>query len=888
MKKKLTAVLLAALLILSLMPSVFAAEGGSDVRKISDERQFLAFLESCARESYSRDVRFVLTKDLDLGGLSVSPAPYFAGEFDGGGHTIRGLSLTGAGSRRGLFRELGEGAVIRALSVEGSVLPSGTREDIGGLVGLNAGTLEDCSFSGEVRGVNNVGGLVGLNRGSVTRCRFSGTVCGEHQVGGLVGRNEGVVQKSDAAASVNAEEVTPSGEGRFDLALLSQDDFVDLSNLGGVAGENTGVLSACTASGSVGFHYTGYNVGGIAGKNSGFVESCVNTAAVEGRRDVGGVVGQGIPYAAWELTESRLKDLERAIASLNYQLAVMTQKLSDTTDDTLAALQGMRNESRNAMDAAAQLLRDSANQTSSYLSAITVDPVTGEIVLPPAGFGAADTSALTTALGSLFAQTQALSGALDGTVGETAEDIKKVAGQVSYIFNLLLAVVGDADSGDLISQRDLSYEEAYDHNEGAVALCRNEGAVRAENSAGGIVGTIAFELSFDMESQLPSADFLPTSAQRLLFAAVRGCDNSGAVQSRADRAGGVVGRLDIGAVVDCVSRGAVASQTGDYVGGIAGEAGGTLARCWARAELEGGKYVGGVAGLAADLYDCRAMSHIARAEEYAGAVAGWAEGTVSGNLYTACRPEGVDGVSRIGQSDMLSAKALLALEGAPEGFAILHVRFYGEDGVLLEERELSFGAALLELPAVESRGGAAWVWDSFEAEGVYADTELHGAYLARVSTISSHEEPPLFLVEGDFFDGQRLTVEPFDGAPPEGERLGGYTLRVEDYEGALTVRMRFEGGARLLVPEGGDWRELESRWDGRYLVFSLHNGGSFAVVAAPESHSPYLLAAALGAALLSLVLLVRALIRRRRRKKAATPAETAASAPAESADEDKT
>ena len=424
MKKKLLAALLAALLLLSGAPSALAEDAA--VRKIADERQFAAFLDACARESYSKDKHFVLLNDLDLSKVACAPAPYFAGELDGGGHTIRGLAFAPTGSRQGLFRQLGEGAAIRNLTVEGSVLPGGTREDIGGLVGLNEGTVENCAFSGEVRGVNNVGGLVGRNRGAVTNCRFVGTVCGEHQVGGLVGRNEGVVQKSETDAAVNAEEVTPSGEKRFDLATLSQDDFTDLVNIGGVAGENAGVLSACTAGGSVGWHYTGYNVGGVVGKNSGYVDGCVNTASVEGRRDVGGVVGQSLPYAAWELSEGKLQELSRAIGGLSYQLAVMTQKFSDATDETIETLSGMRGDSENAMSAVKALLRDSADRTASFLDGVSVDPDTGELILPPGGLGPADTTALTSALGSLFAHVRALSGALDGTVGETAEDIKKL------------------------------------------------------------------------------------------------------------------------------------------------------------------------------------------------------------------------------------------------------------------------------------------------------------------------------------------------------------------------------------------------------------------------------------------------------------------------------
>ena len=834
--KKILSAILAALLFLSLPGAALAAAPAAEEkpeeriveRRIASTTDFLRFARSCARESYSSGVRFVLETDIDLTDTDFESVPYFAGEFDGGGHSVSGLRVERAGSRLGLFRQIGEGASVHDLTVSGSVAPDGTREFLGGLCGVNAGTVKNCEFSGEVLGVNAVGGLIGLNTGSVSGCRVDARVCGEHQVGGVVGKNAGVLFNCESAGTVNAEEITPSGEKSFDLATLSQDDFTDLGDVGGVAGENTGVVRFCRAKGAVGWHYTGYNVGGIVGKNSGFVDNCRFEGSVEGRRDVGGVVGQSIPYAAWELSEGKLKELEKGIAALNGLLGSASRTIGALSTTLAGELDNMSSLSTQAMSAVSQLLGAAAGQTSNYLAGITVDPVTGEITLPNANYAMADTSALTAAMGGLFAQMKTI--------------------------------------GDLITSRDLSLSEAYDHDEGAVARCENRGSVRAELNAGGVVGCIAFELSFDKEDTLSSADFLPTQAERLLFAVVRGSKNSGAVASRGDCAGGVVGRMDVGAVVDCVSTGKISSQSGDYVGGIAGEAGGTLARCTARCELEGGRYVGGAAGLGTDLTECRAWTHIARASEYAGALAGWCEGTVKDNLYVADGVEGVDGVGRIGQADPVTRSEFLATGGLPEGFENVSVRFYVE-GELCRTLSVPFGGALEALPRVEDRGGAAWVWEDFDASAIYCDAEVSGAYLEPVKTISSGGDFPLFLVEGEFFDGQELEVLPFDGAPEEGESLGGYTLRVEGCDGPLTVRMRSDGGAAVFAPDGeGGWRALESEWDGRYLVFGLPNGGSFAVTAAEARHDGLLWAAAGGAALLALVLGGRAIARRKKDK----------------------
>ena len=426
-------------------------------------------------------------------------------------------------------------------------------------------------------------------------------------------------------------------------------------------------------------------------------------------------------------------------------------------------------------------------------------------------------------------------------------------------------MMDELGQGDLISQRDLSLEEAYEHDEGAVARCENRGSVRAEQNAGGVVGSIAFELSFDREDSLSAADYLPARAEQLLFAVVRESKNSGAVQSRGDCAGGVVGRMDAGAAVDCISTGEISSQNGGFVGGVAGRSNGPLARCTARCLLEGERYVGGAAGRGRDVTDCRAWTHIARAAEYAGALAGWCDGTVSGNVYVPDGAEGVDGVARMGQAEPVTRAEFLADDALPDGFENVSVRFY-VDGELIRTLSVPFGAALDALPHVDDRGGAAWVWDAFDAGAVWCDTEVTGAYLAPLKTISSGEEFPLFLVEGEFFAGQSLEVLPFGGAPEQGEHLGGYTLRVEGYDGPLTVRMRSDGGEAVFVPDGEGWRELDGEWDGHYLVFGLKNGGSFAVLAAAQKHAGLVWAAAGGAALLLAVLAGRAIVRKRRAK----------------------
>ena len=258
-------------------------------------------------------------------------------------------------------------------------------------------------------------------------------------------------------------------------------------------------------------------------------------------------------------------------------------------------------------------------------------------------------------------------------------------------------------------------------------------------------------------------------------------------------------------------------------------------------------------------------------------MAGWADGEVKGNLYADSWPEGVDGVSRIGQAEALTKTELLALEGVPDDLETVTVRFLA-DGEVVRTLRIPFGGAVESLPAVENRGSAYWVWDSVDLGHVYADTDVTGRYLAPAHTLSSGEDIPQFLVEGEFYDDQSLEVLPFTAQDETGETLAGYTLRVDGFAGTLTVRMRSESGAVILLRGAdGGYTEATSEWDGRYLVFALENGGSFAVTQRPERPDLRLYAALGATALLALLLIVRAASKRRktRRKGAKKTAKSA-------------
>ncbi|MBR5343133.1 MAG: hypothetical protein IK149_04480 [Oscillospiraceae bacterium] len=877
--KRILSALLCLLLILALAsPALAEAPVETDVpleteappERITTPEEFLRFAEACALESYSKGRVFSLETDLTLG-ADFAPIPYFAGTFLGNGHRIEGLDLRGDGSRLGLFRTLAEGARVCDLEVSGSVCPGGTRINVGGLAGVNGGTIENCSFSGTVTALENVGGLVGTNgeSGAILSCRFEGEVRAEHQSGGVAGKNLGLIEKCRNAGAVNNVSITPERKQSFDLAAFTEDDFLDLADIGGVAGENDGVIRDCVNEGPVGYPNTGYNVGGVAGKSSGYVTACENRGPVRGRRDVGGIVGQLIPHAVWDFSEDRLNGITDELEKLDELLSSGShgaEVRSGSVRSHLNVLHGSVTDALDELRGVMSYYTGAAGVDPGSLP-IEIDPETGLPTVPGVSLTGADLDGLTQALDRVYTESAALSEELSDDMLAASDYLRSVNAQITRVLDCMGGMLGTQRQGELIEIYDLSADETWEHDPGAVDGCYNAGSVEAESSAGGIAGSMAFELSFDMEDNLNASDFVSSDAKRYLFAALRGCESRGEVTVRADCAGGVVGRAEAGAVVDCVGAAAVRSLKGDYVGGIAGSSDGVIRACWARGVLGGGKYVGGVAGSGLTVLDCASWVSIERGAEYLGAVAGWAEGEISGNRYAGEGPAGVDGVSLEGQCEPVEVAALLALDGAPEGFDELVLRFYvGER--LVEERKIPFGSAAGELPAVPDEGARRWRWENFDLEHVYRSMDVRGSYTEPVTVLSSGEEPPLFLVEGEFTEDQRLTVSPC-GFETEEETLAAAALSVEGYEGALTVHLRAEGGGRLfLVETDGTLRELPFEVDKSYLVFSLDNGASFVYLRGESAPAWIPWAAGGGAALL----LAAILLIRHRRKKAAVKA----------------
>ena len=368
---------LALSLVLSLSLSLPALAAGEDgIIYIHTAKDLCALSDSCAYDAWSRGKTVLLTADISLRGVDFEPIASFSGTFNGGGHTISGLTLTDSLSPAGLFLTLERGAFVHALKVEGQVAPGGTKEFVGGIAGRSYGTIEECSFFGVVKGESAVGGIVGRNEASglVANCTVSGSVSANRYTGGIAGYNLGTLRACINSASVNTANVDPT-LSLDDLSIDPASSLTDLvsvgavesrnatSDTGGVAGYSSGSLLSCINRGAVGYPHFGYNVGGGAGRSDGFVDFCSNYGMIYGRKDVGGIVGQMEPYLCLSLRDDLIAKLRAELDKLNALVSSTLDDVDSTNDHISSRLDSVSAYTNAAVDDADSL----AGQTTDFI-----------------------------------------------------------------------------------------------------------------------------------------------------------------------------------------------------------------------------------------------------------------------------------------------------------------------------------------------------------------------------------------------------------------------------------------------------------------------------------------------------------------------------------------
>lgn len=248
--------------------------------------------------------------DMDWAPIGIDYNHQYTGTFNGGGHTITGLTVTGSNEYAGLFGRIGSGGTVKNVVLEGVQITSDNSLGYaGGIAGWSfKGKIENSSVSGSVSGNSIAGAVVGTQLGgAITGCSSSATVKGVTFAGGIAG-------ETNSGASLTACYATGD--------VTVENDGTSNALAGGVVGYNGGssTLTACYAAGNVSGKGSGtIHVGGAVGKNYGTLTACYWSGLPD--NDNGGATKVDGTTVTWQTAVDAMNNaLQSAGSEWQYEL----------------------------------------------------------------------------------------------------------------------------------------------------------------------------------------------------------------------------------------------------------------------------------------------------------------------------------------------------------------------------------------------------------------------------------------------------------------------------------------------------------------------------------------------------------------------------------------
>lgn len=896
--------------------------------EISTPEEFLAFAQDCKLDIYSLGKVVELKAEINISGLEFEGISYFNGIFHGNGYTIKGMNLKEKGSQQGLFRYIGELGIVADLNVVGVVSPEGSQEEIGGIAGVNYGTIKNCTFTGAVSGQKSVGAIAGINKslGQILECKSNAIVLATDYSGGIVGVNEGIVDACVNESKVNIEELDPV----LDLAGMDMGDLniaqtiVARNNTGGIAGKSSGIIRNCTNNATIGYEHTGYNVGGIAGYQNGVIIDCVNTGTVYGRKDVGGIVGQAEPYIASEYlseqveqTKNDINRMNRTLNNLSYNLEKNSKEAKVYADALAVQFEGTSGsladrfeqmedavpkdnpEAEKCMDninAAMNRIEEIRNkegaltqedleeierqmaiieENTERLAEIT-EAENGNSSNANSGnsYDAATSNNVQGLIDSLQKSMDSLTNGLNSLTKQTESALNHLENNTAVIRGEKSYIV------------DVSSVKTASEMDGVISGCVNKGVVSADLNVGGVAGTMNIEYGDDPEVDLDLSEELDIAMSSEVNNVIIGSINHAGINGKKSCAGSIVGLQEMGLLYQCEGYGHVNADAGSYAGGIAGKSSGTIEKSYAMLDVTAKDYVGGIAGEGNHILDCFSVVKIDADGERIGAVAGYYDekGTISRNYFVKDTYDALDDISYAGVAEPMPYEDMMQLEGIPEGFTQVQVTFEVEDELICETM-VAYGTSLTEadLPVIAEREGYYIEWPE---KAVYTDirnnltvTAEYVPWTQSIATGTENSGKPLFIAVGEFYEGTQLRIleeETAFAMPSERMNLlysHDWTILSEEekqfdkVEGHFYVPDSLEGVIQVWIETDAGWGTTEYTVDGSYVVAELPFEAAFAVVELQLDNTGLYLTIGAGIAVLILVISI-IIVHNKRKKKA--------------------
>lgn len=852
--------------VISIMPINVSAEDSLNVIEISRVNELIEFANKCKYDSYSKDKIVKLTADIDVSGSDFKGISYFAGTFDGGSHIISGFNVDYKGSDFGFFRYIAESGFITNLNISGSINVTGSQKNIGGIAGVNKGVINESSFSGKVNASTATGAIAGYNHenAKIVSCTSDADILATNQTGGIAGVNDGLISSCTSKSRVNTQELdTTLDIGGVDVGTLNlTQNVIDRNDMGGIAGESTGIISDCVNYGKIGFAHTGYNVGGIAGKQSGKVITCSNEGEIYGRKDVGGIVGQAEPDIESEYLNDRVDDVQSSIDIINSTLNNMSSSMNNASSDVKSYTENIIDQYKELLDK----LQDKLNGNNDNDEKIEdfVDDISKDIENSTVAddiHGVADT--------------------VDSEIRTIADSIERISAQIKNIGNTVTETMDVVTSDDDYIE-DISSADSAQNSDGVIAKSVNRGAVHGDINAGGIAGTMNVEYDVDPEYDLDITETTNVRLRSTVSDVVIYCINYGEVNSKKDCAGGIVGLQELGLVYGSEGYGTVKSETGNYAGGIAGNSASAITDSYSLCNVESEDYTGGICGKGYTMQNCISIPAILGDGEAKGSLAGIIEsdGEVSTNIFVNDIYGGIDDINYSGKADSASYEAVMAMENIPDGFHRVTLVFKA-DGNVIDTKNIAYNANLgvSELPSIPDKDGFYAQWpENIVSKPILQNTVVEAEYHVWIESvagdIASQNDKPLFIAEGKFYDDNKITLSKCDTDNLSGniEYSYAWKMRGTDVKDKGTKTCHFyikntSGSSEVWYRDNADsgWVKADAKEHGSYMTAEIPYEADFAVIHKESSNMIYYICG--GAAACIIVLAVIIIKKRKKRNK---------------------
>lgn len=771
--------------------------------------------------------------------------------------------------------------VIEDCSFQGSV---GGQDYVGGIAGVNrvTGIIRNSSASGVICGSHGAGGIVGENQGLVQGCE-----------------NQNHVNAVISEEALDLSDLTLAD-------ITATENATDITDAGGIAGISSGVIQGCVNRGVIGYPHIGYNIGGIAGRQSGYIGLCINAGSVYGRKEVGGIVGQMEPNLVLEYNQTlleqispQLRELQTAIdqtltdmngttSAVGKELEAMSPYVRAASEAAEAMLNAYREEKEPDIDyepvegtpdqpdaseddreehpdidAVVDQMKDEINRIDTDAEEeveagnieSTIEDIrndAGDIdrnqmqneleQLKPSEDNAAFQAAKTSFCDSMKNIADCLSrlGVILTDNGSTLnQDVQAISNQAFGILDTLTYGIEQEDLGRI---EDVSDEDNPEAAEGKVGDCINRGMITGDLNVGGIAGAMAIEHDLDPEDDVRIEGEISANIQYKTRLVIRGCENQGDVEGKKDCAGGIVGNMKMGSVMNSIATGMISSSGGDYIGGIAGWSEGIIRNCSAKCWLSGENYIGGIAGQGKEIYGSYAMVRIQEGTECLGAIAGaiGEDGMAEANVFVDNGTAGIDGISYQGTAEPVTQEELIAKENVPDIFRSCTISFIADETVI-RQTTVAYGGQIApaDIPDVPEQEGCYGIWNPWDNTHITFDERVEASYVDYVTALETEEKRndsmAVVVVEGAFREEDILGLEEYkkdyDNPSKNKSVVEAWTLQIPE-DGSDTHVVRYlppeaETGLDIYVLDAAGWSKVETAADGKYLTFTAGEGEVF-------------------------------------------------------------